>query len=680
MKSVLKILGLGTLLLFLPLSIAHAAAPTVAAISDLQLNIGATSTINVVALDADNDPITLTSTLPAYATLNAPTSGTGLVTTTISLNPLAGSAGTFNASVTATAGEQTSTENFLITVVEAGSDQAPVVTAPAIQNATVGNNLTFTVTASDADANAITSLTPTGAPAGATFTPNGTYTSGVFSWTPTAGQAGTDYDVIFTAANALSGSATTHLHVAPTVSIAPIADLTVAEGSTATANVNVTGTAGYTSNVTASLPAFATLNAPLSGLGGVTTTVSIAPLAGSAGTYHASVTATTGSASSTELFDIFVTAAGGNSAPVVTAPDTRTVNEGDALSFNVSASDVNGDHVTLSATGVPSGATFNDNGDNTGTFSWTPGSTQSGTYVVTFAGDDGHGGTATDATTITVLDVGGGQGNATAVLQGKFRSEKKWTCFRIRPVNGSFDVRTVTLSSITLNFGGGSVTALAGKTHLTFDCDGDDHDGDGDGEDRDGDCDGGHDARAISLDGGHPHGDDDDCDCDCDECDDDDGEGDNADCTAVGIRACFSTQEVLALFGDTHLPDGFTGATIGGSMTGGGTFVATIDAKFAGNNGNQGHGKLHAKARPNPLNPKTEVSFTLSQAGRVQVAVYDIQGRLVNKLLDEFRPAGEQKLTWDGSNARKERVTSGVYFFRIQAVEGKEIQRVAVVK
>jgi len=228
MKSLLRILSLSVLLL-MPFAAAYAQAPTVSLISDVTVNAGVTQTVNVVAVGTG--ALTLTSSLPAFATLNAPTSGTGVVSTTITLAPTAGDVGTHNASVTATSGSLTATESFVITVNAEGSNQAPVVVAPAIENVTTGSNLTFTVTATDAEA--ITSLAAATLPTGATFTANGTNTSGTFSWTPTTSQTG-EYDVVFTAANSLSGSATTHIHVglgenhAPTLS-AP-ATQTVTEG------------------------------------------------------------------------------------------------------------------------------------------------------------------------------------------------------------------------------------------------------------------------------------------------------------------------------------------------------------------------------------------------------------------------------------------------------------------
>src|SRR5262249_405532 len=57
---------------------------------------------------------------------------------------------------------------------------------------------------------------------------------------------------------------------------------------------------------------------------------------------------------------------------------------GQQLAFNISGSEISNRPVTLSATNLPSGANFRDNGDNTGTFTWTPEAAQAGTYSVPF--------------------------------------------------------------------------------------------------------------------------------------------------------------------------------------------------------------------------------------------------------------------------------------------------------
>jgi hypothetical protein len=87
----------------------------------------------------------------------------------------------------------------------------------------------------------------------------------------------------------------------------------------------------------------------------------------------------------------------------MTAPSSVTTYERQPISLPVSAVDMLGRHVTLSATGVPVGATFVDNGDNTGTLSWFPVEGQAGAYTVTFRGANGAGNIETTFTTITVI-------------------------------------------------------------------------------------------------------------------------------------------------------------------------------------------------------------------------------------------------------------------------------------
>lgn len=94
-----------------------------------------------------------------------------------------------------------------------------------------------------------------------------------------------------------------------------------------------------------------------------------------------------------------------NAHPVVTvlAPSNLTIGQNQNVNFNVTATDAQSRHVVLGATGVPAGATFIDNGDNTGTFNWTPTSTQAGDFFITFQGDNLSGNTAVAVTHITVI-------------------------------------------------------------------------------------------------------------------------------------------------------------------------------------------------------------------------------------------------------------------------------------
>lgn len=87
----------------------------------------------------------------------------------------------------------------------------------------------------------------------------------------------------------------------------------------------------------------------------------------------------------------------------LTVPSRLNAIENQNTNFTVTATDSQSRHVVLSATGLPAGATFVDNGDNTGTFNWTPTSSQDGTYFVTFQGDNLSGNTASAVTQILVI-------------------------------------------------------------------------------------------------------------------------------------------------------------------------------------------------------------------------------------------------------------------------------------
>ena len=91
-------------------------------------------------------------------------------------------------------------------------------------------------------------------------------------------------------------------------------------------------------------------------------------------------------------------------APVLTVPGAQTVTEGSTLAFTVSATDADGQTVALMASNLPGDATFTDNNNNTGSFSWTPGFFDAGFYVVFFLADDTFGGTDNESVQIEVLN------------------------------------------------------------------------------------------------------------------------------------------------------------------------------------------------------------------------------------------------------------------------------------
>jgi hypothetical protein len=72
--------------------------------------------------------------------------------------------------------------------------------------------------------------------------------------------------------------------------------------------------------------------------------------------------------------------------------------------------------------------------------------------------------------------------------------------------------------------------------------------------------------------------------------------------------------------------------------------------------------------RPNPAPlGRSIVRFDLVQAGRVRLALYDVRGREVARLVDGEVAAGAHARAWDGRDAQGRVVPGGVYFARLIA-------------
>jgi hypothetical protein len=75
-------------------------------------------------------------------------------------------------------------------------------------------------------------------------------------------------------------------------------------------------------------------------------------------------------------------------------------------------------------------------------------------------------------------------------------------------------------------------------------------------------------------------------------------------------------------------------------------------------------------SRPNPAFGSTDVTFALPVDDWVSLAVYDSQGRLVRRLLEDQMPAGQHRCRWAGLDEKGSPVPRGVYFLRLSSERG----------
>jgi len=71
--------------------------------------------------------------------------------------------------------------------------------------------------------------------------------------------------------------------------------------------------------------------------------------------------------------------------------------------------------------------------------------------------------------------------------------------------------------------------------------------------------------------------------------------------------------------------------------------------------------------RPNPARSTVRIEWSQPQAAGVRIEIFDVRGRRVRLLVDEFREASEHSVVWDGRQGGGELSASGVYFVRVQA-------------
>ncbi len=148
--------------------------PVLVAIGEKTVSEGQLLTFSVMATDPDNDLVSVTCVeLPSGATF---TNGT------FTWTPGYEQAGNYPLTVTASDGTLLDSETFLIAVN--ATNRAPVIGAIANQTITVSKTLTFAVSGSDPDGDAV-SLSTESLPQGAVFE------NGTFTWTPTETQEGT---------------------------------------------------------------------------------------------------------------------------------------------------------------------------------------------------------------------------------------------------------------------------------------------------------------------------------------------------------------------------------------------------------------------------------------------------------------------------------------------------------
>ena len=80
-------------------------------------------------------------------------------------------------------------------------------------------------------------------------------------------------------------------------------------------------------------------------------------------------------------------------------------------------------------------------------------------------------------------------------------------------------------------------------------------------------------------------------------------------------------------------------------------------------------------AYPNPFNPSTTINYTVGENSYVDIAIYDITGRVVDRLVSEYQETGRHGIVWNA-----EGLPSGLYFVRFDASDYSQTQKLMLIK
>jgi hypothetical protein len=83
---------------------------------------------------------------------------------------------------------------------------------------------------------------------------------------------------------------------------------------------------------------------------------------------------------------------------------------------------------------------------------------------------------------------------------------------------------------------------------------------------------------------------------------------------------------------------------------------------------------------PNPFNATTQIRYAIPQDAKVRLEVVNILGQKVKVLVDGFQTAGFKQVVWDGRNDSGDMVSSGVYFYRINAGTYNHVMKMSLLK
>ena len=83
---------------------------------------------------------------------------------------------------------------------------------------------------------------------------------------------------------------------------------------------------------------------------------------------------------------------------------------------------------------------------------------------------------------------------------------------------------------------------------------------------------------------------------------------------------------------------------------------------------------------PNPFNPTTTINYDMPESQIVSIMIYDVMGREVRTLINEFQEVGYRTIRWDATDNLGRSVSAGMYIYTIQAGDFRQVRKMVLLK
>jgi hypothetical protein len=83
---------------------------------------------------------------------------------------------------------------------------------------------------------------------------------------------------------------------------------------------------------------------------------------------------------------------------------------------------------------------------------------------------------------------------------------------------------------------------------------------------------------------------------------------------------------------------------------------------------------------PNPFNPSTRINYELTKGAQIRLTIFDITGREISRLVDQYQTTGSYTVIWNSSENRWGQLASGTYFARLQVGDNVVTRKMLLTK